>query len=127
MNFCFLRHIISCSLLQVRLPPFLEKCAMLPRPDGVRDSGIPYISWRHVESSSLRSSTVVNANRGSQDSGEVKDTGDEAENDDHPFLVLAWDKKVFVLKLLKGALKILATWDLDSVACGVSWLDEQVW
>ena len=123
----FFPDILTVSRIwQVRLPPFLEKCAMLPRPDGVRDTAIPYVSWKRMESISFRSSTIANTNRGSDEIGEVKHTSEEAENADHPLLALGWDKKVFILKLLKGMLKILANWDLDSAACGVAWLDEQV-
>lgn len=120
------------SILVVRLPPLLEKCAMLLRPDGIRDGGIPYIAWRPLQTQSgvsVRGSGSASNNRGLHAEPGVeagKHTDEEGKNDSHPLLVLAWDKKVFILQLLKGELKIMVNWDLDSVACGVTWLEEQI-
>ena len=41
-------------------------------------------------------------------------------------LVVTWDRKVQVARLVKSELKMYGKWSLDSAAIGVAWLDSYV-
>ncbi|XP_019090556.1 PREDICTED: vacuolar protein sorting-associated protein 8 homolog isoform X3 [Camelina sativa] len=89
--------------LVVKLIPNLEVYAQLPRPEGVREGSMPYTAWKCSTGNSSK----------------------EAE-DRVSFLVIAWDRRVQVAKLVKSDLKEYAKWSLDSPAIGVVWLDDQL-
>ncbi|ANM67431.1 transducin family protein / WD-40 repeat family protein [Arabidopsis thaliana] len=89
--------------LVVKLIPNLEVYAQLPRPEGVREGSMPYTAWRRS----------------------TENYSKEAE-DRVSFLVIAWDRRVQVAKLVKSDIKEYAKWSLDSPAIGVVWLDDQL-
>ncbi|KAG7553417.1 Zinc finger RING-type [Arabidopsis thaliana x Arabidopsis arenosa] len=89
--------------LVVKLIPDLEVYAQLPRPEGVREGSMPYTAWKCS----------------------TENYSKEAE-DRVSFLVIAWDRRVQVAKLVKSDLKEYAKWSLDSPAIGVVWLDDQL-
>ncbi|KAH7431149.1 hypothetical protein KP509_08G032600 [Ceratopteris richardii] len=118
------------SIIVFRMPPMLEKCAMLPRPDGIRDGAVPYIAWRKLQmkpglntQSSDHSRNQSFQAEPTADMNKHLDEEDEARN---LLLALGWDKKLFILSLSKGKMKIMTSWDMDSVICGVTWLDDQI-
>lgn len=143
---------ISVYCPQVRLLPTIVVCARFVRPEGIRDVAIPYTAWRRTKaassgtSSSLSTASASSAelsqstpsknidgrpsenghlrDDGPVEAGTAKSNGDGGES--FPLLAMAWDTKVLVLQLVKGELKIVAQWDLDSPAIGVAWLEEQV-
>ncbi|KAF5201636.1 Vacuolar protein sorting-associated protein 8-like protein [Thalictrum thalictroides] len=96
------------TALVARLSPNLEVYARLSKPDGVRDGSMPYTAWKCMPLS--------------QGSTENKDR----ETLEKASLVIAWDRKVQVGKLVKSELKIYKEWTLDSAAIGVAWLDDQM-
>lgn len=134
--------------------PALEVCAKFPRPQGVSESAIPYTAWRRgklIPSSGNQSTSAAGglSNGSSNDlppnsegSGTavgipegdktvLEGTSSKAgskitEVEAPPVLAIAWDKRVFVMQLLKSELQVTAQWDLDSMAAGVAWLEEQV-
>ncbi|BBN19147.1 vacuolar protein sorting-associated protein 8 [Marchantia polymorpha subsp. ruderalis] len=140
------------AALVVRLLPTIVVCARFVRPEGIRDVAIPYTAWRRTKaassgtSSSLSTASASSAelsqstpsknidgrpsenghlrDDGPVEAGTAKSNGDGGES--FPLLAMAWDTKVLVLQLVKGELKIVAQWDLDSPAIGVAWLEEQM-
>ncbi|XP_068669658.1 uncharacterized protein [Aristolochia californica] len=99
--------VTSQTALVVRLSPTLEVYAQLSRPEGVREGSMPYTAWKcrvHL--------------RGSPNAPEALDRAS--------LLVVAWDRRVQVAKLVKSELKVYREWTLDSTAIGVAWLDDEM-
>ncbi|PIA34901.1 hypothetical protein AQUCO_03700277v1, partial [Aquilegia coerulea] len=96
------------TALVARLSPNLEVYARLSKPDGVRDGSMPYTAWKCM---TLSQGSTENL---------------EGETLEKASLVIAWDRKVQVGKLVKSELKIYTEWTLDSAAIGVAWLDDQM-
>lgn len=110
---------------QVKLIPDLEVYAQLPRPEGVREGSMPYTAWKCSTGNSSPGITVYFTFTVLLKLKFAENYSKEAE-DRVSFLVIAWDRRVQVAKLVKSDLKEYAKWSLDSPAIGVVWLDDQV-
>ncbi|KAI5426003.1 hypothetical protein KIW84_031718 [Lathyrus oleraceus] len=93
----------------VRLSPSLEVYAQLSRPNGIRESSMPYTAWKHMPQ------TCSSAENMSAEAVERVS-----------LLAIAWERKVQVARLVKSELKVYGEWSLDSAAIGLAWLDDQM-
>ncbi|KAL8138324.1 hypothetical protein V2J09_004325, partial [Rumex salicifolius] len=98
------------TALVVRLTPSLEVYSQLSRPEGVREGSMPYAAWKCT--------TPIQ--------GSPVETTPVEASEKISWLAIAWDRKVQIAKLVKSDLKVCGNWTLDSVAIGLTWLDDQV-
>ncbi|KAK1273312.1 hypothetical protein QJS04_geneDACA010854 [Acorus gramineus] len=103
----FVTHLAA---LVVRLSPSIVSYGRLSKPEGVREGSMPYTAWKCT--SYLQSSTIDHT---------AVDALDKAS-----FLVIAWDRRIQVVKLVKTELKLYREWSIDSEAIGVAWLGDQI-
>ncbi|XP_078448390.1 transducin family protein / WD-40 repeat family protein isoform X2 [Wolffia australiana] len=90
------------NALVVRLSPNVEVYEKLSRPDGTREGSLPYTAWKSYSYSREMSSDPVS------------------------WLSIAWDRKVEIFHLNKSKLTKYSSWNLESEAMGIQWLDDEM-
>ncbi|KAK4415847.1 Vacuolar protein sorting-associated protein 8 [Sesamum alatum] len=98
------------SALVAKVSPAVEVYAHIPRPDSVRDSAMPYATWRCM----------------SQSLGSSSENAPVETSDKVSLLAIAWDREVQVAKLLNSELKVLEKWTLEYAVIGLAWLGDEM-